>query len=319
MYSFLLSAALCRRHRHMQPESNGGSATATPADGVNVRSGPGTNYGRIGGLLRGKSAPVTGSSGDWWQVSFNGRTGYVHSDYVSVQGSVNSNIGVNIRSGPGTNYGRVGGLGNGAGVTIIGIRNGNWYKISQGWVCGDYIVLGGGGGGGGGSGTVTDSQMQRMGWSRYNLGDLNRCLGKFGITTSPRIRHFISQCSHESVCGTYTKEIASGTAYNGREDLGNKYPGDGPKFKGAGYLQMTGRNNYQRFANYIGDQRVMEGVDYVAANYPWTSGGFWWMNNGMNALCDSGASVEQVTRKVNGGYNGLESRRMYYNRACGIF
>lgn len=209
------------------------------------------------------------------------------------------------------------------GVTVAQLCE--WNGISNP----DYIYIGqkliikksGGGGGGddGKVGTVTDSQMQRMGWSRYNLNDLNKCLKKYGITTKNRIRHFISQCSHESACGYYTKEIASGDAYEGRADLGNTQPGDGRRFKGAGYIQLTGRYNYQKFANSIGDQNVMKGVDYVAEKYPWTSAGFWWSNNNMNSLCDSNPSVEQVTKRVNGGYNGLESRRKYYNLACTIF
>ena len=161
---------------------------------------------------------------------------------------------------------------------------------------------------------VTADQLRAIGWRNFNIDELNNCLSRFGITTLPRIRHFISQCSHESACGVYTQEIASGTAYNGRTDLGNTQPGDGPRFKGAGYIQLTGRYNYQRFANFIGDQNVMQGVAYVAAHYPWTSAGYWWYANNMNALCDSGASVETITRRVNGGINGLSSRQIYYNR-----
>ena len=82
---------------------------------------------------------------------------------------------------------------------------------------------------------------------------------------------------------------------------------------------MTGRYNYQKFANSIGDKRVMEGVSYVSQKYPWSSAGFWWKNNNMNALCDKGASVEVITKRVNGGYNGLAERKKYYDRACSIF
>ena len=148
--------------------------------------------------------------------------------------------------------------------------------------------------------------------------ELNKCLKQFGITTAQRMRHFISQLSHESGGGRYMKEISSGDAYEGRVDLGNTKPGDGRRYKGAGYLQMTGRANYQRFADYIKDPRVMEGVDYVAEHYPFTSSGFWWMNNKMNELCDSNPSVEDVTRRVNGGYNGLADRKLYYARCVEV-
>ncbi|SDK21172.1 LysM peptidoglycan-binding domain-containing protein [Sediminibacillus albus] len=172
---------------------------------------------------------------------------------------------------------------------------------------------------------VTESQLNQIGWSSAYLSDailedLNSCLERYNITTRSRICHFISQCSHESGAGRWTKELASGEDYEGREDLGNTEPGDGPKFKGAGYIQLTGRYNYTQFSNDIGDPEVVnQGVDYVAANYPWSSAGFWWDANNMNALCDTNPSVEAVTLRVNGGYNGLEDRRMYYNRCLSVF
>ena len=169
---------------------------------------------------------------------------------------------------------------------------------------------------------VTASQMEQMGWTNYNLDDLNACLTRFEINTPARIRHFISQCSHESLCGRYTKELGGQdycSQYEGRKDLGNTEPGDGCRFKGAGYIQLTGRYNYQQFANFIGDQGVMNGVDYVATNYPWTSAGYYWYKHNINKKCDSGASVDTITLAVNGGTNGLESRRSYYNKACTIF
>lgn len=169
---------------------------------------------------------------------------------------------------------------------------------------------------------VTISQLNTIGWKNVStsmINELNNCLKIFNITTVARLRHFISQCSHESGCGFYRKEVASGENYEGRQDLGNIYPGDGPKFKGAGYIQLTGRTNYQKFADYIGDSAIMNGVNYVADNYPWRSAGFWWYSNNMNDLCDKGASVEEVTKKVNGGYNGLAERKKYYNICAEIF
>jgi predicted chitinase len=145
------------------------------------------------------------------------------------------------------------------------------------------------------------------------ISELNKCLHTFEITTPARLRHFLSQTAHESGGGRYKEELASGSAYEGRSDLGNTQPGDGPRFKGAGYIQLTGRANYQAFANYIQDQNVMQGVSYVAAHYPFSSAGYWWQSNRMNSLCDGNPSVETVTRKVNGGVNGLDDRVKYYN------
>lgn len=152
----------------------------------------------------------------------------------------------------------------------------------------------------------------------FQLTDLNDCLRRFQINTVPRMRHFMSQIAHESGGLQWLKELASGDDYEGRSDLGNYLPGDGRRFKGAGVIQLTGRANYQAFANFLGDQKVMSGCDYVANEYPFTSAGFWWHNNRMNALCDAGASVERVTRRVNGGINGLSDRIYYYERACGV-
>ena len=81
------------------------------------------------------------------------------------------------------------------------------------------------------------------------------------------------------------KEIADVWAYEGRSDLGNSEPGDAPKYKGAGVLQLTGRYNYQRLANGIGDQRVMEGVDYVSNTYPCTSARIWINENKLLDVC----------------------------------
>lgn len=150
--------------------------------------------------------------------------------------------------------------------------------------------------------------------------ELNDCLRTFEITTKPRIRHFISQCAHESGGGKWMKELASGQAYEGRTDLGNTQKGDGPKFKGVGYIQLTGRYNYQQFSNFIKDPKVMDGVDYVAEKYPFTSAGFWWRNNKMNEMCDSGATCRQVSARVNGRdpANGLADREKYYKRCVDV-
>lgn len=147
------------------------------------------------------------------------------------------------------------------------------------------------------------------------LKDLNACLSRYQINTATRMRHFISQIAHESGGLRWMKELDDGSYLEGRDDLGNVNPGDGPKYKGAGVIQLTGRANYQAFSQSIGDPRIMEGCEYVAQTYPFTSAGFWWDNNDMNALCDRGATVEDVTLRVNGGYNGLDDRQYFYDKA----
>jgi putative chitinase len=169
---------------------------------------------------------------------------------------------------------------------------------------------------------VNANQLKQLGWININasmVNDLNNCLKKFNITTTQRIRHFISQCSYESGAGLYPVELGSGSQYENRTDLGNIYPGDGPKYKGGGYIQLTGRSNYQAFSNYMVDSNIMQGAYYVGSNYPWSSAGFWWYKNNMNSLCDKGASVSQITYRVNGGYNGLSGRQHYYDLCVQIF
>jgi putative chitinase len=151
------------------------------------------------------------------------------------------------------------------------------------------------------------------------MADLNHCCNLFQINTPQRLRHFLSQISHESGGLRYMEEIADGSDYEGREDLGNIQSGDGKRYKGAGVIQLTGRANYQAFFDFIKDPRIMEGCSYVAKTFPFTSAGFWWHNNDMNALCDrSDVTVEMVTRRVNGGLNGLDDRIQYYKKACDV-
>lgn len=153
------------------------------------------------------------------------------------------------------------------------------------------------------------------------LVDLNKCLQKFQIEkTKARICFFLAQIGHESGGLRWLKELASGEDYEGRTDLGNTQPGDGRRFKGGGVGQITGRSNYQAFANFIGDPQVMEGADYVASNYPFTSFGFWWQMNNINACVDAGEDMYQISGRVNCGSpnckaNGMDDRLDYYYRA----
>ena len=153
------------------------------------------------------------------------------------------------------------------------------------------------------------------------LADLNACLERFSINTNFRICHFLAQVGHESGGLRWLMELATGDNYEGRGDLGNVQPGDGRRFKGAGAIQLTGRFNYQRFADFIKDQRIMEGCAYVAATYPFTSAGFWWQLNGINQLIDHGYSCRQISARINGSdpANGLADREAYFTRATREF
>lgn len=148
------------------------------------------------------------------------------------------------------------------------------------------------------------------------LADLNQCLTLFEINSPARMRHFVAQIAHESGGLQWLQELGDGWDYEGRTDLGNTEPGDGPRYKGAGVIQLTGRANYQALSTFMHDPRIMDGVEYVAKTYPVCSAGFWWQQNHMNALVDSGADVYAITKRVNGGLNGIDDRLACYERAC---
>ena len=125
--------------------------------------------------------------------------------------------------------------------------------------------------------------MQNFGW-QANLTDdymsrLNNVLVSYGITDMRSIRLFMATCGYESGKGRWTIELDDGRRYENSIDLGNTQPGDGSRFKGGGYMQLTGRYIYQRFANAMNNQNIMQGVEYVAANYLWESAAWFWANH----------------------------------------
>lgn len=147
---------------------------------------------------------------------------------------------------------------------------------------------------------------------------INACsewLPKFGITTRNRIVHFFAQCAHESM-GFYWLEEQGDNAYftenyEGRSDLGNTQPGDGAKFSGHGLIQVTGRLNHANVAKKAGIDCVNNPKLLTA--YPGALVGalVWWQDNEMNSLCDGGlddADVIAVTKRINGGTNGMNDR-----------
>ena len=115
---------------------------------------------------------------------------------------------------------------------------------------------------------------------------------------------------HETGNFRWLKELSDGHQYNNRSDLGNG-PYDGPKYKGAGVLMLTGRFNYQQLVRDTNDHRVMEGVDYVAEKYPFTSAASWIKHNYLLELAKRG-DFRQVCIRVNGGLNGYADRCAKY-------
>lgn len=143
-------------------------------------------------------------------------------------------------------------------------------------------------------------------------------------TNVNRIAMWLAQVGHESAGFNATEEYASGTAYEGRADLGNTQPGDGVRFKGRSWIQITGRNNYAAFSRWCsGKGLVLSPTEFVdnpkrLAELRWAGIGAAWYwtvaRPDINALSDR-QDLETVTRRINGGTNGLADRRDRYNRA----
>jgi putative chitinase len=143
---------------------------------------------------------------------------------------------------------------------------------------------------------------------------LNDTMTKHEINTPLRQAAFLAQLAHESGSLKYTREIASGRAYEGRKDLGNTQPGDGVKYKGRGLIQVTGRFNYQKVSeslqvNFINSPYLLETPKYACE-----SAGWYWSSKNLNALADD-EDFRAITRVINGGYNGYKDRLEHYERA----
>lgn len=143
---------------------------------------------------------------------------------------------------------------------------------------------------------------------------INGWCEEFGIDTPLRMAHFLAQIAHESAELRYTKELASGRAYEGRKDLGNVNPGDGVKFKGRGLIQITGRANYKKYASFCGFD-VVDNPELLERPLGAVKSAMWyWQTHGLNELADQD-DIVKITRAINGGLNGLADRKKYLERA----
>ena len=154
------------------------------------------------------------------------------------------------------------------------------------------------------------------------MDDLNRLTKAAGMTSLNQRRMLVAQTCHETAGYKYMTEIGDRAyftrMYDNRSDLGNGV-GDGYKYRGCGVIQLTGKYNFSRFdrwmeQNGMKDDRIMEGTDYVANKYPFLCAICWIEENNWAALCDRG-DIYECTRRLNGGYNGIDDRIYYYNKA----
>lgn len=168
---------------------------------------------------------------------------------------------------------------------------------------------------------ITKEQMQKIvpgaaGRIGKYLNYINGYADTFGINTPLRMCHYLAQILHESGELKYTCELASGKAYEGRKDLGNTEPGDGVRYKGRGLIQITGKANYMAYnsSNYCkGD--VVAHPELLEKPLGAVKSSMWyWLTHDLNRLADKD-NILRVTKRINGGTNGLASREEYLRRA----
>lgn len=147
---------------------------------------------------------------------------------------------------------------------------------------------------------------------------MNEFFPVFEIDTELRQENFLCQALHEADGFHTLEEYASGSAYEGRKDLGNLKKGDGRRYKGSGIFQNTGRANYVKLTTQF--KEMGEKVDLVAhpemlrtPRYAVLAACLYWKEKKLNALADRD-DIKAITKKINGGYNGLEDRIRYRDR-----
>lgn len=136
----------------------------------------------------------------------------------------------------------------------------------------------------------------------------DKWLSKSSINTYLRVCHFLAQCGHESDQFKTLEEYASGSAYEGRKDLGNTKPGDGKRFKGRGIIQLTGRANYTEAGkalglDLVGNPELAEDPEVSVRTAIW-----FWENKKLNQFADKD-DVTTITKRINGGLNGFDDRK----------
>jgi predicted chitinase len=174
-------------------------------------------------------------------------------------------------------------------------------------------------------GIVTPELMHRLtaypvsSFDQHFCDSFNNMLAATGFDQHPQaIQMLMANLMTESGSFVFMKEIASGSDYEGRSDLGNTQPGDGMRFKGCGPLQVTGRVHFQQFHDWlkanrgIDDPRILgEGTSYVADAYPFEIAISWIQGNHLLDVCLN-QGFDACCKRINGGTNGWESRHANY-------
>lgn len=181
--------------------------------------------------------------------------------------------------------------------------------------------------------TITQAQLDRIMPNAVNRTDLfidhvNTTLDRFEINTPLRIAAFLAQIAHESGELRYVKEIASGADYDNRKDLGNtcadavRIARDnkttaGRFYKGRGLIQVTGYYNFKDCSEFFKQDFIHHPELLSEPLYATLSAGWFWNSRNLNGMADK-SQFKDITKKINGGYNGMASRLTYYGRAKAV-
>ena len=151
------------------------------------------------------------------------------------------------------------------------------------------------------------------------VDNLNGAMNDYEINTSLRIAHFVAQIGYESGKFIFMHEIASGAAYDHRDDLGNTRPEaiaiakqhdttTGHFYRGHGLIQITGYDNHKRCGEALGLDLINNPTQLEIPKYAALSAAWFWSKHNLNQLADND-QLTSITRAINGGTNGLEDRR----------
>jgi putative chitinase len=129
-----------------------------------------------------------------------------------------------------------------------------------------------------------------------------------GLETREQMAMFFAQLAVESCAFRFSTELATGEKYEMRKDLGNTKPGDGPRFKGRGFIQVTGRYNYEKVSKALGVDFVNKPWLLAEPEYRFLSAVWFWREHNLKDVTD----VVKATKIINGGLNAIKQRTKYY-------
>jgi predicted chitinase len=146
---------------------------------------------------------------------------------------------------------------------------------------------------------------------------INNAIVEADISTKLRAAAFLAQIAEESCELRYMEEIASGSQYEGRKDLGNTQPGDGVRYKGRSCIQITGRANYSKYGKILNVDLISNPELAATPEVGFRIACAYWNDHHLNDFADKG-DIITITKRINGGVNGLDKRKAYYSKALSV-